>query len=275
MKNMEGKMRKQTTFIFLLLAGTFLIFWSCSNKSTSNNLTEGDNNAQDYQIAKEDVDTTMIDMNFDDLESAGWLNWNSGMSLADSVSYDSTSGWHLRTAIFDNRNFQTAVVDSFRFTDLGGNFQRHRDSTTNIFERHLKRSQILSANPDTSGTHWVRSFTRNTHWEGLADSVTTLNGNFSRHWDGQTEHRVFARSLEGTLSDLKFYTSDFGLGHRPHPFSGTANAAVLVDVEAPNRQVHLEGVLTITFRMENGQFCYHARLVRGTNWWEWDHCFTE
>jgi hypothetical protein len=272
---MEVAMKKQMTFIALLAMGAFLIFWSCGSNSTKDNLTEGDYTSQDYQLAKEDADSTVVEMNIADDEVGGWVIWNPGDVRVDTVSYDSTTGWHVRARAFDNDYLQTSVVDSFRFTNLSGQFQLSRDSTTNTFERRLKKNYILAEGRDSVGTHWVRTFERNATWVGLADTVTTLNGNFSHTWLGQTERRSFSRDVQGNLNNIQFYSADFGTGHRPHPFAGTANASVVMDVVTPNREVHLEGTLTITFRMENGQYCYHARLVRGSNWWEWDRCFPE
>jgi hypothetical protein len=259
----------------VLSLGILVLFVGCSNKSTNNTSTEGNYSNEDFVYAKADADTTVAEMNVDDQEVRDWMIWNPDPGSIDSVSYDSTSGWHLRARIFDGEHMQSAVIDSFRFTTLDSLYQFRHDSITNIFERRLKKSFMHTIRPDSMGTHWLRTRERNMHWEGLADTVTTLNGDIQRQWEGQTEFRAFTRTVDGTFNAIKFYTSDLDNGHPTYPISGTFNATMVQDAQGPMRQIHLEGTLTVIFRMENGQHCYHARLVRGDNWWEWDHCFPD
>jgi hypothetical protein len=255
--------------------GVLMAFMACSDKSTSNNMTEGNYTNEDYTLAKQDVDSSMAEMNLDDQEAGDWLGWNPGAVLVDTVSYDSTTGWHLRAREFDGEHQTISLADSFRFTDLNSNYQLRHDSTTNVLERRFKNSYLFSAGPESLGTHWLKTRNRNANWVGLADSVTTLNGDFRRYWEGQTDYRDFDRTVTGEMSDIKFYTSDLENGRPTFPFSGTFAGTVVTNVTAPHRQAHFEGQLTLTFRMEDGRYCYHARLVRGDNWWEWDHCFPD
>jgi len=258
------------TAIFILCGMAF--FTACSDKSADNDMTEGDYNSEEFVLTRQDADSTVSEMNFDDEEVGDWVLWNPG-GHQDSVGYDSTTGWHVRARIFEGDYLDISVVDSFRFTDLGGTYQFRPDSTTNEFERRLKKYFLLTPHPDSQGTFWLKSRNRNTHWVGLTDSVTTLNGDFLRHWNGQSEYRNFERTVTGDLNDIQFYTDDIFDGRPTQPISGEFVGSIVQDVQTPYRQVHLEGSLTITFYMENGLHCYHARLERGNNWWEWDYCF--
>jgi hypothetical protein len=103
----------------------------------------------------------------------------------------------------------------------------------------------------------------------LADSVTTLNGDFTRHWAGENEHRTFERLVEGNAADVKFYTSDIKDGRPTHPFDGTFNASMTQDVVMAHRTAHIEATLIVTYFPDH----YHARLESGDNFWEWDHYY--
>ncbi len=270
-------MRKNLiVFLTLLLAAMFSII-SCSDRSQNDNLIEGDYSNEDFTLARAEADSAMDEIRIDDNETGDWFLWGGGLYGApevDTVSYDSTTGWHLRSRQFEDDFIEASVVDSFRFTDLDSNYQPRRDLTTNIFERRLKKSFEYTSRPDTLYDHWLKTRERNMRWEGLADSVTTLNGDFHRRWEGELGRRGFRREIEGELTGIEFYTRDLMNGRPTYPFDGAFTASMVLDVETPRRQAHIEGTLTVTFYREGRQFCYHARLVRGDNWWEWDRCFT-
>jgi hypothetical protein len=154
-------------------------------------------------------------------------------------------------------------------TDINSQYQFRRDTTTNIFERRLKKSFVQTARPESLGYFGTKTRERNTHWEGLADSVTTLNGNFTRHWAGQNNYRTFDRLITGSASDVKFYTSDLEDGRPTRPFDGNFNASLTLDIVTARRTAHIEGTLVVTYFPDH----YHARLERGDNWWEWDHYY--
>jgi hypothetical protein len=107
------------------------------------------------------------------------------------------------------------------------------------------------------------------HWEGLAESVTTVNGNMHRLWSGATDNRTYNRDVVAALENVKLYTSDLRDGPPNFPFSGTLIAQMTLNKQTPNRQVHVDATLTITFYPDH----YHAHLVRGNNYWDWDHFY--
>lgn len=265
-------MGKQMKSAVLWGLGLVILAAACDKKSIDNNLTEGNYESEEFLLAKQDADSTVIEMNADDQEVGDWLVWNPGLLASpnvDSVIYDSTGGWHLRSHTFQDEYIEIAVVDSFRLTDLNHEYQFRRDSTTNEFERRLTKSFTLDIRPESLGTYWVKQRSRNTHWVGLADSVTTLNGAFRRYWNGQSEYRSFEREVTGEFTDTQVYTADLLDGRPIYPFAGSFFGQLTMDVERPNRQVHIEGTLEVTFYPDH----YHARLVRGENWWEWDHYY--
>lgn len=269
-------MKRLTLKVLISFLGTLAFLAACSDKSSMNALTEGDYNSEEFKLAKDDADSIMADMAIDDSESGEWLIWappTFAKPALDSVVYDSLSGWHQHALTFTDDYVAIAIIDSFRFTGLDSAYQAHWDSTTNVFERRLKKLFTLTPLPDSPGTFWTKSRTRNTHWQGLADTVTTLNGDFHRQWAGQSQGRSFTRDVQGELTDLKYYTADLRDLRPAHPFAGTLTSDLTLDVVRTYRQYHVEGTLTVTFRLENGNYCYHARLVRGNNWWEWDFCW--
>ena len=260
---------KKILFTLLLAIAAGLMIAGCSDKSTNNNISEGSYTDENYLLAKEDADSSMAEMTVDNEEVGDWVDWNPGLALVDSVSYDSTSGWHVRARTFENDYMTHAVVDSFRMTDLDSQYQFRRDSTTNIFERRLKKSFEKTARPESLGYYWTKTRERNTHWEGLADSVTNLNGDFNRHWAGENAFRAFDRVVEGTATDIQFYTADIRDGRPTYPFDGTFNGSMTLDVVTAQRTKHIEATLVVTYFPDH----YHARLESGDNFWEWDHYY--
>ncbi len=183
-------MRKSLIYLMSLLAGTLIIIVSCSNKSTQPVVNSGNPSDPPLALAKNDANASVSEFASSAVEGSRWLRFNPGpfnMSFGDSVSYDSTSGWHVLTRSFTGPVRQFAVVDSFRFTALDGIFQFRGDSTTNIFELRLKKSSSVQPNSDLPGVQRSRSLEINTRWVGLADSVTTLNGDFHRHAEGSNQ----------------------------------------------------------------------------------------
>jgi len=161
------------------------------------------------------------------------------------------------------------VADSFRFTDINGNYQMRRDSTTNELERRLKKRFEKAAPPDTPGTSWTKIRNRNMMWVGLADSITTLNGDVYRYYHGQFERRSFSREFDGEFIDARFYTADIFDGRPTHPYEGTLVGTITVDRSRPNGNLHIEAQLTVTFYPDH----YHAALQSGNSYREWDHYY--
>jgi len=252
------------SFLVLFIA---LFITGCSDNSTD--MTTGDPNDAAYIAAREDADSTLSELTQDEGEDAGWLDFTiARIADNDTLGYDSTTGWHF--LVYDDTIFfylQLEVTDSARFTDLGDAYQQFPDSTTNQFERRMMKTFTLAIE-DTS---WTKYRHRNMHWIGLADSVTTVNGDFLRHWQGDRGVHHFDRVVDGEFQDVQFYTNDLRDGLPTHPFDGTMISSVTLDIEAPNGTVHLEGSLTVTFFFDH----YHAYLVRGSNYWEWDHYYEQ
>jgi hypothetical protein len=183
-------MRKPLVTSSFVLLGTLLILVSCSDKSTQPNMTTGNANDLAFTMAKNDAVATVSEFSSTAKIGGRWLNWHPGLfnfNVGDSVSYDSTTGWHVFSRSFMNDNRQFAVSDSFRFTALDGMFQFQRDSTTNVFEQKLSKSSSLIPNPDMPGVTRSRLIASDFRWVGLADSVTTLNGTFHRHSEGSNQ----------------------------------------------------------------------------------------
>ncbi len=259
-------------FFLIAFAGlAILIMTAGCSKSTKTGSTEGDPNDQGFILAKPDADSTAAELYTDIVEDGASISpliVLNGKILADTVVYDTLTGWHIRTRTDSLTWFQFALTDSFRFSDSNDQFTRLPDSLTDIFQRHFKKTFTFERHSGAD-TAWTKERRRNVRWEGLADSVTVLNGDFYRHWTGDNERRLFDRTVQGTLDSLKFHSADLFNHVYPHPFSGTLISNMVMDVQTPNRTVHLEGTLTITFYSDH----YHARLVRGDNWWEWDHYY--
>jgi hypothetical protein len=271
-------MKIRSALILALALAALTLMAACSDKTSNSRLNEGDYNDEDFVLAREDADSALDEMRVDDRETGDWLVWrrgDDGWPDIDSVIYDSTSGWHYRQRQFNNDYIEISVADSFRFFDTNMNYQFRRDSTTNVFERRLKKYFELTPQPESLSTYWVRNRERNMLWEGLADSVTTLNGDFHRLWDGESRARSFSKLVEGDLTDISFYTADLEDDRPAYPFDGEFVSSMTLDIETPRRQAHIEGELTVTFYRDGDNFCYHARLERGDNWWEWDRCFPQ
>ena len=258
-------MRKLLITSVILVFGAIIIFSGCSNKSTKSSLTPGDTTSTEYQLAKEDVDSTMTDMSVDMNEASNWINLTPGQVVDDSVGYDSTSGWHFVTRDFSDAHLNIADADSFRLTELDGTYRRHRDTLTNIFERRLYRFRQWWPTRGDSATYALTDYSRHMHWAGLADSITTVNGDMHRLWHGQNERRLYNRYVTGQLTNVELYTRDVRNGYPYRPFSGTFVGTLVLDVNRPAVQYHIEGSVTVTFYPDR----YEVHLVRGNNYWDW------
>ena len=263
-------MKKITLISGLILLGATFLVSGCSDNSTNGDLTEGDYSNEDFLLARAESDSVMQDIRLDNFGARDWIcrePMGPHPPYPDSVIYDSTTGWHVFEFSRGDSIIQFTVIDSFRFTDLDSNYQRFRDSTTNIFERKLKKDFHAERGRIHDGTEWNRSLDRNAVWDGLADSVTSLNGDFNRYWSGESDWRDFEKTVDGEMTDILFHTDDLRPLRHAHPLDGAFEAWMVMDITLPRRQAHIEAHLTVTF-FDGG---YHARLERGDNWWEWTH----
>src|SRR5512139_4228671 len=130
-------MRKQLSLTILMMLTLVFFIAGCSDDST--NMTAGDQNDEGYLLARADADSTVNELNEDEGEDVGWLDFNLAKFVdTDTAGYDSTTGWYF--IIYDDTIFfylQVEVTDSVRFTDTDGIHQRYPDSTTSEFERRM------------------------------------------------------------------------------------------------------------------------------------------
>jgi hypothetical protein len=268
-------MKRKIFALPILLLSLAVLFSACDKKTSQSASTEGAYDNEEFLLARADADTAVAELRYDDGEIGDWLLWSPGRGTPGIADYDSASGWHFRNWEYENDFIEVASSDSFRLTDINSDYQRHRDSTTNVFDRRIKKRLVYAPQSDSLRDNWLRTRERNMIWSGLADSVTTLNGDFHRRWIGEARRLNFTREIEGTLDNIKFYTRDLHDGRPSYPFDGVFEADMVLDVETEHREVFVEAHLAVTFYREGDQFCYHARLERGDNWWEWDRCFPE
>ncbi len=252
----------------LIIFGLLFLISGCSDKSADNSISEGDYTNEDYLLVRVEADSVIEDFRFDNFGARDWIcrvpNGPQAPHI-DSVNYDSTTGWHVWEFSREDSIIQLAVVDSFRFTDINSQYQYHRDSTTDMFERRLNKDLHVERDRTRDGSEWTRTLQRNATWSGLADTVTSLNGDFSRYWVGEGELWSFEKTTDGEMVDILFHTDDLRRDRPAHPFDGTFEAWMVMDVLRGDRQVHIESHLIVTF-FDGG---FHARLERGDRFWEW------
>jgi len=188
----------------------------------------------------------------------------------DTVDYDDSTGWHIRSRIYEDAYWLWSVMDSFRLADADTVYQRCRDSTTHMFERRLKRTFAYDCG-DPEGPQWEKTRNRNMNWFDLTDSLVTLNGDIYRYYYGQNHQRTFEHTVEGDFEDVVFESEDLFNRLRTHPIDGQFFGSLVTDKELPYRDVHFEGEFTVTFYMDH----YHVYLVSGDSYWEWDVYYEE
>ncbi|MCP4631676.1 MAG: hypothetical protein GY855_02025 [candidate division Zixibacteria bacterium] len=258
-------MKKITTTIPILIIALGLILSGCSKNSTQDNDTTND---EIFAAARVDADTTVLECIDDNNQMCDWFVGGMGpLALSDSVEIDSTDFWHIFIRNFQNDYITHSVADSFRFTDIDGEYQYRPDSTTNQFERRLKK--FFEKEARGNGTSWTKERNRNMLWVGLADSVTVLNGDIYRYHHGENEYRDFSREFEGDFLDVKFYSEDIYNGRPTHPFEGTLAGSTFVDKEVNGQTLHIEASLTVTFYPDH----FHVLLQSGDSYREWDHYY--
>ena len=252
---------KKLIFLLGMVVLILAITIGCS-KDSPTGITAGDQTDEGYLASKADVDSSMNEINSDFLEAVDSLMVGGAGKVFDS---DTSEGWHIRSWTFQNDYWNRSVVDSFRFTDTEGEYQIHRDSTTDQFERRLKRNMAFDSGME-NGPSWNKERNRNMHWVGLADSLTTLNGDIYRHYYGENFRRTFEFTTSGIFEDVVFSTADIFDGRPTHPISGQFTGTHVTDKQFPNREVHKEAEFTVTFYSDH----YHVYLVSGNNYWNWD-----
>ncbi|MCP4580074.1 MAG: hypothetical protein GY839_00540 [candidate division Zixibacteria bacterium] len=253
-------------YLYIGLAILVLIMMAgCDDDSTG--MTEGDINDDAFLAGKANIDSSMTESNKDMIEAIDSLFGGGLAKVAepDSVDYDSSEGWHIRSWIRENDFLSHSVIDSFRFADAEGNYQRHRNDETDGFERRLKRN--FSYDPGGEGfTTWDKSRNRNMNWEGLTDSLVSLDGDIYRHYYADNTRRLFEHTLQGDFEEVVFETEDVLDGRPSHAIDGQFTGTFETDKVLPNREVHFAGEFTITFYPDH----YHVHLVSGDNYWDWD-----
>lgn len=259
-------MIKRTVLLGIMACGLF-IFSGCSDDSTG--MREGDPDDEAYLAAQANLDSSITEFNIDLIEAVDSLftfNGNYKFCAPDTIYYDSTEGWHIRRWVWYMDDFLLiSVIDSFRFRDINGDYQRCRDENTNEFERRLKK-QISYSTGTNDGTAWEKERIRNMYWVGLTDSLTTLNGDIYRYYNGSSAYRNFEHAVEGEFQDVVFQTFDIMDGRPTYPIDGIFEGSFSTDKQLPDRAVHIEGEFTVTFYFDH----YHVHLVSGDNYWDWD-----
>jgi len=255
--------RKYLIIALAVLALSMII--GCSDDSTG--MTEGDVNDDAFLAGKANIDTSMTEFNGDMIEAVDSL-FGGGLAKItepDSVDYDSSEGWHIRSWMRENDFISHSVVDSFRFTDTEGNYQRWRNENTDEFERRMKRN--FSYDPGGEGfTTWNKIRNRNMHWEGLTDSQVTLNGDIYRYYYAENTNRLFEHTIQGDFEEVMFETEDVLDGRPTRAIDGQFIGTFETFKVLPNREVYFEGEFTVTFYPDH----YHVHLVSGDNYWDWD-----
>ncbi|MBD3170106.1 MAG: hypothetical protein GF307_11530 [candidate division Zixibacteria bacterium] len=261
-------MRRKVMILPLLMLGLTMIFAGCSE----NNGVDGNSNFDNegLSFARADADTAVTEFIDDSQDVSDWVVWDERpMGMGDSVVFDTTDYWHIYIREYINGRIEHSVADSFRYADTEGNYQYWRDENTNQFERRLKREFHRDAWPETPGTSWDKSRSRNMLWVGLAEDVTTLNGDVHRYYHGQNSFREFTREFEGEFLEVKFNTEDLFNGRPTHPFEGTLAGSTWVDYEGQIREYHIEAEITVTFYPDH----FHVIFRSGDNYFEWDHYY--
>jgi len=258
---------RKTLLIMIALAVTGFGL-NCGDDSTGPN--EGDYSSDSYEQAKLNFDESMAEFN-DDLSEAVdslFAGFLTKPANPDTVNYDSTDGWHIRSWQRMNEFLTHTVVDSFRFSDEEGEYQRFRDEYTDRFERRLKRE--FTYMPEGDGfTSWQKTRNRNMDWIGLTETEVTLNGDLYRYYYGSNPQRLFEHEVAGDFNDVIYETADVFNGRPIHPLSGEFVGSFETFRALGFREVSIAGEFTVTFFADH----YHVHLVSGDNYWDWDHYY--
>jgi hypothetical protein len=255
--------------LFLLTISIGLIIISgCDKDSTKSEV--GDDNDARFVLAKADIDSSLTEFNQDGVDGSGWFSGTPPLIkivLDDSVAFDTSSYWHIYAGAFQGEPGSWTRIDSFRFTDTLGDFQRNHDEQTAIFEHRLHRLYNF-ANPQ-SGVNWIKTRYRNVIWDGFIDTTLVLTGNIQRSYTGQTPNWDFSHTMTGIYDSVKFRTEDFLNGLPTHPIAGQFTGTSEHNRQLANSLVHITTSFTATFYEDH----YHVHIISGENYWDWDHYY--
>lgn len=261
-------MKSRLFYLLTLLLATSVMFIACSDNSTDNNLTEGDPQDPNFQMAQrttEDIVDSFI-QEADEASSYIGFDGSAPMQACDSlaVTFDETScWWHLYFDYSDDSTNSTMLfVDSVKFQDIDG-CQQFPDSltTTSIEYRAFLDISVIA----DSGT-FIENANENLLLEGIQEDTCVINATAESNAQVAVGLYEATYDYSGAIDDIKFLTQELVYEDNPKPVAGTLYLSLTLYGSNQQGSGSWAWSVTVTFH-EGG---YHARAVSGENYWEWD-----
>ncbi|NLI14876.1 MAG: hypothetical protein GX409_01175 [candidate division Zixibacteria bacterium] len=254
-------MTRKSILMWLILISALFYIAGCSEDSTKS--TAGDENDARFLLAKADIDSSIQEFNMDDNDGSDWFG-DILLTLNDSVTFDTTTFWHIYS-VSRQGGFQSWTrIDSFRFSEASGIYQQSPNSLTDIFEHRLHRA--YSFDNTSGGVAWEKAHHRNVKFDGFMDSIMVSTGSIERTYEGQASNITFSHVMSATNDSVKFRTDDFLNGLPTHPISGRFYGTTDHNRQSNSNIIHITATFTVTFYEDH----YHVHLISGNNFWDWD-----
>ena len=253
-------------FGIISLCAVFMIA-GCSDSATESELTEGNPDDPNFQIARTMTDG-IVDSLFNSSETAfGFLNFDgtAPSSVANDTLYvvfhESSCWWEIYFSI-DSLNNWLVLIDSLQFRNAEGCQQFPDSLTTTEIEYRIYFDMSVSddsASIDATG-HQIFSL------EGIQDDTVVVNATTQNNMDLAMGLLDILYEYDAVLTGLKFLALDLEEETEPRPVSGSLSLSLSVVSSSPNASGSINWSITITFNPTG----YHARAESGENYWEWD-----
>ena len=259
-------MRTKLFTLVAVISAFCLIFVACSDNPADNNLTEGDPQDPNFQMAQS-VTEGVVDSLFRFAQTtSNYIDFNGSepMQAQDSLAivFDYETCWWYIYLSADTTDGSMVFVDSLRFEDSEG-CQQYPDSqtTTTIEYRAFIDIDITSDSGTVAATA-----TENLYLAGIQEDTCVFDVSAASNLELASSLYELSYDYSGNFTHIKFLTEELMNDDNPRPVSGSLFLDLTIYGSYQQSSGSWNWNVTVTFN-ETG---YHARAESGENYWEWD-----
>lgn len=260
-------MRFRLFGLLVFMLALSVAYIGCSDKSSEPELTEGDYNDPNYEMARATADSIVVAFFQEADEASDFIGFDGSGPMSPAaesllITFDEeTCWWHIYFGA-DTTGGSMIFIDSLKFQDAEG-CQQFPDSltTTSIEYRAYLDIELISDSLTIVGTG-----NENLLLEGIQEDTCVINATAENSAEIVSALYEAGYNYSGTLDDVKFLTLELMYEEEPRPVAGMMILSLTIYGLGQQGSGSWSWTVTITFN-EGG---YHARAETGENYWEWD-----
>ncbi len=260
-------MRFKLFGLLVFMLALSVAYLGCSDKATEPELTEGDYQDPNYQVARM-ITESIVDSLFLEADAASdFIGFDGSAPMSPAaesllITFDElTCWWHIYLGA-DTTNASMIFIDSVKFQDAEG-CQMFPDSLTTTC---IEYRAYLDINLISDSLTIAASANENLLLEGIQEDTCVINATAVSNLELASTLYDIAYDYNGALDDIKFLTLELMYEENPRPVAGTM--ILNLTIYGANQQGSGSWNWTIIITFNEGG--YHARAESGENYWEWD-----